>query len=50
MISPLPCLAGNTTKGETQMPTAALIRPWNAAFATDDPAKGGCPAIPAYLQ
>ena len=36
---------GNTTAGLAPMPLAEIIRPFELAFASADPAKGGCPDL-----
>jgi len=38
----VPSVAGSTGHG---MATAALEAAWSAAFASEDPKKGGCPAV-----
>ena len=38
----------NATLGTLGMNASELIRPWTAAFESEDPALMGCPALPAY--
>ena len=36
---------GDASQNITRVPPDAMITPWVAAFASDDPAAGGCPPV-----
>ena len=38
-------LMGDASQNITRVPPDAMITPWVAAFASDDPAAGGCPPV-----
>ena len=38
-------LMGDASQNITRVPPEAMIKPWVAAFTSDDPAAGGCPPV-----